>query len=71
MDLEVTAEEIKCGNNSGREDQEKSKEEMEDSSGTLLRNHIQPERSGTDRFFSYYHFSYIYGLFHCIFKIFH
>ena len=40
-------------------------------SNTLLRNHIQPERSGTDRFFSYYHFSYIYGLFHCIFKIFH
>ena len=38
---------------------------------TLLRNHIQPERSGTDRFFSYYPFSYIYGLFHCIFKIFH
>ena len=38
---------------------------------TLLRNHIQPERWGTDRFFSYYHFSYIYGLFHCIFKIFH
>ena len=40
-------------------------------SRTLLRNHIQPERWGTDRFFSYYHFSYIYGLFHCIFKIFH
>ena len=38
---------------------------------TLLRNHIQLERSGTDRFFSYYHFIYIYGLFHCIFKIFH
>ena len=35
MDLEVTAEEIKCGNNSGREDQEKSKEEMEDSSGVV------------------------------------
>ena len=27
---------------------------------TLLRNHIQLERSGTDRFFSYYHFIYIY-----------
>ena len=39
--------------------------------GTLLRNHIQLERSGTGRFFSKYHFSYIYGLFHCIFKIFH
>ena len=45
--------------------------EAGEAEGTLLRNHIQLERSGTGRFFSKYYFSYIYGLLHCIFKIFH